>query len=236
MSYNLLRFLILFFSVTFSFPTLAGTSFPQKIKCPVGGEEFTFHATASCTTFGRSMSFMPITSCGNLYDIPRCPINGLPLFKTFSEEESKQLEHFLEMNDLKDKSKWIASYLIAEELGLNDREQLDFLIFAFWYETEEFIKDKQWLKSLVEQYKNNLTNISEDEQTVIQIIIAYAALLASDNKTAQTYIHKANQMDLNDEYILTYAKRVKSCSTKWVEEKCGPHVPVDELFEDEIAK
>ena len=49
-----------------------------------------------------------------------------------SEEESKQLEHFLEMNDLKDKSKWIASYLIAKELGLNDGEQLDFLIFAFW--------------------------------------------------------------------------------------------------------
>ena len=43
-------------------------------------------------------------------------------------------------------------------------------------------------------------------------------------------------MNLNDEYILTYAKRVKSCSTKWVEEKCAPHVPVDELFEDEIAK
>ena len=236
MSNNLFRCLILIFSVAFSFPTLAGTTFPQKIKCPVGGEEFTFHATASCTTFGRSMSFMPITSCGNLYDIPRCPINGLPLFKTFSEEERKRLEYFLQMNDLKDKSKWIASYLIAEELGLDDRKQLDFLIFAFWYETEQFIKDKQWLKNLSEQYKNNLTNMSEDEQKIIQIIIAYAALLASDKKTAQTYIHKANQMDLNDEYISMYAKRVESCSTTWVEEKCAPHVLIDELFEDEIAK
>ena len=227
---------MLIFSVAFSFPTLAGTTFPQKIKCPVGGEEFTFHATASCTTFGRSMSFMPITSCGNLYDIPRCPINGLPLFKTFSEEESKRLEYFLQMNVLKDKSKWIASYLIAEELGLDGREQLDFLIFAFWYETEQFIKDKLWLKNLSEQYKNNLTNMSEDEQKIIQIIIAYAALLASDKKTAQTYIHKANQMDLNDEYISMYAKRVESCLTIWVEEKCAPHVLIDELFEDEIAK
>ena len=236
MSHNLFRFLILLFSVTVGFPTLAGTSFPQNIKCPVGGEEFTFHAKASCTTFGRSMSFKPITSCGNLYDIPRCPINGIPIFKTFSEEESKRLEHFLRVTELKDKSKWIASYLVADELGLDDGELLNFLIFAFWYETEQFIKDKHWFKSLVERYNNNLTNMSEDEQTVIQIIIAYAALLASDNKTAQTYIHRAYQMNVSDEYILTYAKRVKSCSTKWVEKKCAPHVPIDKLFEDEIAK
>lgn len=233
---NLFRFLVLLLSVTFSFPTLAGTSFPQTVKCPVGGEEFIFHATASCTTFGRSMSFKPITSCGNPYDIPRCPINGLPIFKTFSEEETKQLELFLQGNELKDKSKWIASYLIAEELGLDERKLLDFLIFAFWYETEQFFKGKQWLKSLVVQYKKNRTNMGDEEQKVIQIIISYAALLTSDNKTAQTYIHQANLMDINDEYISIYADRVKSCSTNWIEKKCAPHVPIDKFFEDEIAK
>ena len=58
---------------------------PQKIKCPVGGETFTFIGYASYSRWGSLPDGQPIGSAPFPIAIPQCPTNGLPIFDEFDE-------------------------------------------------------------------------------------------------------------------------------------------------------
>jgi hypothetical protein len=58
---------------------------PQKIKCPVGGETFTFTGYASYSRWGSLPDGQPVGSAPFPLAIPQCPKNGLPIFDTFDK-------------------------------------------------------------------------------------------------------------------------------------------------------
>jgi len=73
----------------------AGTPYPVKMKCPVGGESFTFTSTHSMSTWGRRPDGKPYGSWEFPDPVPECPGNRLVMFKAFSKDEIKALKPLL---------------------------------------------------------------------------------------------------------------------------------------------
>ena len=69
----------------------AGTPYPIKMTCPVGGERFTHVATGSYSTWGARPDGKPYGSWTFPSPLPQCPKNGLVLFKEFTAPEVAKL-------------------------------------------------------------------------------------------------------------------------------------------------
>lgn len=74
----------------------AGTPYPVKMKCPVGGQSFTFISTHSMSTWGRRPDGKPYASWEFPNPVPECPNNRLVMFKDFTKDEVKALKPLLD--------------------------------------------------------------------------------------------------------------------------------------------
>ncbi|PVM82532.1 hypothetical protein [Caulobacter radicis] len=77
----------------------AGTPYPVKMKCPVGGESFVYTDTMSYSTWGQRPDGKPYGSWEFPRPIPTCPGNGLAVYKSFSKAELKALPALLASDD-----------------------------------------------------------------------------------------------------------------------------------------
>lgn len=84
-----LAFLSLFLSAT---AVAAGTPFPVKMKCAVGGEAFTHTETASYSTWGSRPDGKPYGSWIFPMPLPVCPGNGLVMYRDFEKAELEALK------------------------------------------------------------------------------------------------------------------------------------------------
>ncbi len=179
------------------------------------------------------MSFRPITSCGDYHYIARCPDNGLPLFKNFSQQDISSLTRILD----RDKKTimalpvWLASYHIAKELTPDAPDLLDYLIFSFWYESEDFLAEPEWRMVLINQYELHKADMDNIKKILVETIIAYASLLGNDHKNADKFLALARQTPLDDSFIETYLGRVESCARKWDEAACAGDIEIEHLSE-----
>ena len=217
-------FYIVILSIFLCSNVYASVFYETDVVCPVGGEEFKHSTWGGCTTFGRDMTFKRIATCGDYHTIPRCP-NGLPIFKDFSKDEIDILElilreHNEEIRKLPD---WLASYVISKYLTEEDRETSFWnLMFAFRYNTDEFIADKKWYRILREEFDLYKSNIPLEDVTYTEAVIGYAALLLDDRTTFDEIFQKFKNQQLDDPYLEQYIARVRKCSKKWDEEQCSP--------------
>ncbi|MDB5472316.1 MAG: hypothetical protein JWR84_3876 [Caulobacter sp.] len=69
----------------------AGTPYPQKMKCAVGGQAFTHTATASYSTWGSRPDGKPYGSWIFPMPLPVCPGNGLVMYREFGQDETAGL-------------------------------------------------------------------------------------------------------------------------------------------------
>lgn len=65
----------------------AGTPYPVKMSCAVGGEAFTHTATASYSTWGSRPDGKPYGSWTFPMPLPVCPGNGLVMYRDFEKAE-----------------------------------------------------------------------------------------------------------------------------------------------------
>lgn len=114
---------------------LAGTPYPVKMKCPVGGESFVFTDTMSYSTWGRRPDGKPYGSWEFPKPIPECPGNRLVMFTEFSKAQVKALEPLLASTEYKalagDTSYYRALWL-AKALNLPDMSAPWLLLQASW--------------------------------------------------------------------------------------------------------
>jgi hypothetical protein len=80
-------------------PAQASTYFPQKVKCPVGGQGFEYMALASISQWGALPDGMPLGSGVFPTEPPRCPGNALVMYRDFTPEEVKTLTSFVKSVD-----------------------------------------------------------------------------------------------------------------------------------------
>jgi len=69
----------------------AGTPTQVKVKCPLGGQEFSHTTTASYSTFGSRPDGKPYANWLLPLMLPICPVNGLVVYRDFSEAEVARL-------------------------------------------------------------------------------------------------------------------------------------------------
>lgn len=116
-------------------PAWAGTPYPVKMTCPVGGEKFTHIDTMSSSTWGARPDGKPYGSWTFPNPIPECPGNRLVVFKDFSKAELKALKPLLESPAYRalwaDTSYYRLAWL-ARELGLQDVDTGWVLLQASW--------------------------------------------------------------------------------------------------------
>ncbi len=207
-------FLTVIISAFLSSNVYASVFYETDMVCPLGGEEFTHSHWGGCTTFGRDMTFKSIATCGDYHIIPRCP-NGLPIYKDFSDEELDILEvilkeHKEEINELPN---WLASYVISKHLPEQDAEASFWLLmFAFRYNTDEFISDKKWLNLMRKEFDLYKSNVPLEEATYSEAVMGYTALLIDDKATFDEIFRKIKNRPLNDPYLKQYIARVRMCS------------------------
>ncbi len=73
----------------------AGTPYPVGMKCPVGGESFTYIDTMSSSTWGRRADGKPYSSWEEPKPLAECPGNRLVIFTRFTPEQIEQLKPIL---------------------------------------------------------------------------------------------------------------------------------------------
>ncbi|MDO9076930.1 MAG: hypothetical protein Q7U72_05690 [Brevundimonas sp.] len=79
-------------------PAPAHAGFPVRVKmrCPVGGEQFTHTTTASMSTWGERPDGKPYGSWTFPLALPECPTNGLIVFREeFSRAEKATLQRLI---------------------------------------------------------------------------------------------------------------------------------------------
>ena len=116
-------------------PAWAGTPYPVKMTCPVGGEKFTHTDTMSSSTWGARPDGKPYGSWIFPHPIPECPGNRLVVFKDFSKDEIKTLTPLLETPAYRALWADTAYYRLAwlaRELGVKDVDAGWVLLQASW--------------------------------------------------------------------------------------------------------
>jgi hypothetical protein len=76
-------------------PAAAGTPYPVEMRCPVGGETFTFIDTMSSSRWGSRPDGKPYGSWEFPTPVPACPGNGLVMYRDFSKDDIKKLKVLL---------------------------------------------------------------------------------------------------------------------------------------------
>lgn len=80
---------------------MAGTPFPVKMKCAIGGESFTHTETASYSTWGARPDGKPYGSWIFPMPLPVCPGNGLVMYREFDKAELETLKALVVSPDYK---------------------------------------------------------------------------------------------------------------------------------------
>lgn len=113
----------------------AGAPYPVKMKCPVGGESFTFTATMSYSTWGHRPDGKPYGSWEFPQPVPECPGNRLVMFTEFSKAQIKALEPLLsspEYKALADETTYYRMAWLAKALDLPNTPTPWLLLQASW--------------------------------------------------------------------------------------------------------
>ncbi|MEE9434153.1 MAG: hypothetical protein V3V15_07945 [Sphingorhabdus sp.] len=159
----------------------AGRPIMEETKCPVGGEKFTVTQTASCSTFGGSQDFLlkPQTSCDFVTKLAQCPMNKLPLYKEFSDEEIRKLKGFVKTDaykSLKERSRyWIAHETEKFLQGGGDAKGLGFsmLFGGLQFDRANTLSDPEYLKAVQVAGDSELAEHSDKNTPYIQLVMSY---------------------------------------------------------------
>ena len=96
MRIHLLAALAILASSAAPVPAHAGFPVRVKMRCPVGGEQFTHTTTASMSTWGERPDGKPYGSWTFPLALPECPTNGLIVFREeFSRAEKANLQRLI---------------------------------------------------------------------------------------------------------------------------------------------
>jgi hypothetical protein len=130
-----LRWAVALWLATFAVPAAAGMPVSQTMKCPVGGETFTYTTTASYSTWGYRPDGKPYGSWEFPLALPKCP-NGLVVFDEFSKDEIRKLAALIESAEYREMRDAETGYYLASWLmkGLG-RDPIDvawMMVQASW--------------------------------------------------------------------------------------------------------
>lgn len=204
----------------------AGFPIEETVTCPVGGEKFTVTETASCTTFGRTMSFRPITSCEFVTRLPVCPSNGLPVYQEFAEDQVAELRSFLETPDyaaLKELPPWRRAYGLSAHLGQSGTETAFWLLMnAMWYEAGSFFESRSALDHLLHEAEFELKRTPQESQAFLNAILAYALAHAGRIEESVERLTLAKQAQETPEYLQQYISAIEACQSNAESPDCHP--------------
>ena len=107
-----------------------------EIECPVDGEKFEFYGQGSGTSFGAMLDGQPYGAIMMPWPIPKCPQNGMVIYKKFSEEEIVILKPFIRSKEYQKLQKretdyWLA-YILSKHLAAPVAEQISLMQKATW--------------------------------------------------------------------------------------------------------
>lgn len=116
-------------------PLAASTYTEVEKTCPIGGKKFKFMELMSISTYGRMADGMPIGSGIFPIDLPKCPDNGLVMYKDFSKADLAVLKPVVASAEYqalqrKETVYFLAAWL-AEKLGEQD-QVAGLLLSATW--------------------------------------------------------------------------------------------------------
>ena len=205
----------------------AGIPIDETVVCPVGGEKFTVTRTASCTTFGRTMSFRPYTSCEFITRLPVCPSNGLPMYQEFTADQVTELTTFVEAPSyatLKDLSPWQRAYGLSVHLGQSGTETAFWLLMnAMWYEADVFFESDVALNQLLQEAEFELERTPEENRPFLNAILAYALTHAGRIDEANEKLESARKAPDTPDYLQKYISAVEVCQSDAEAEVCQPN-------------
>lgn len=128
--------LLLALGLTAAGKAFAGTPFPVRETCAVGGERFTYITTGSYTIFGLRPDGRPYGSWTFPLALPVCPKNGLVMYRDFTKAELARLPALLSSPDFQalrsaDTPYYRAAWL-QHALGGDVEAEAWLLLYAVW--------------------------------------------------------------------------------------------------------
>jgi hypothetical protein len=121
-------------------PAAGGTPVAEKMKCPVGGKEFTFNTTSSYSTWGERPDGKPYGSWEFPLALPECPDNGLVLYKDYDPDEVAKLEPLVASEAyqaLRGDVPYYRAYWLMTQMDVPAEGRLLALLRAAWQADEQ---------------------------------------------------------------------------------------------------
>lgn len=211
-------------------PAWAGVPVERTMICPVGGKTFTITGTASCTTFGRTMSFRPVTSCEFVTRLPVCPSSGLPVYQEFTEVHVSKLTSFVETADyaaLKNRPPWQRAYGLSVHLGQSGTATaFSLLLNAMWYETDSFFAEEAVLNDMLREAEFEMERASVDSRPFLNAILAYALAYAGRTDESVERLTRAKQAKNAPDHLKEYISAVEACQADVEAPNCRPDAAI----------
>lgn len=137
-------------------PAASGTPVTRQMTCPIGGERFAFHTTASYSTWGSRPDGKPFGSWHFPLDLPECPSNGLVVFGEFSEGDLARLRPLIASDEYlalrrAEETPYYRAYWLMKRMGAPAPDALWMLVQAGWQAEANPALRRRYLEELVRE-------------------------------------------------------------------------------------
>ncbi len=221
-------------SVFATLATAAVAAIPttETLTCPVDGKKFTITGTAVCSTVGGSQDFFlkVETSCDFVIKLPRCPDNGLPLYKEFTPAEVTLLQDYLATDEYKalaGRSRFAVAKKVDDYLvGKGSAAAFDFwnVLGGLQHDRAATLSDPEYMGWLQTTGKAELATVQGIDAAVVRLVMAYGSYLAGefDAASAGLAVVRADVAVKDHWLVEAYLTRLGACVAARDVKLCPP--------------
>ena len=204
----------------------AGTPVDKKMVCPVGKKPFTVTGTLSCSNMGVTMSLRQVTSCDFVTQLPVCPDNGLPVYRTFDGADIKALKAFMKTDTYKSllsQSAYYRAFVVEQHLSREGSADAYWLLQGgLWFDYEKMMAVPKVLDLYVQQAEREKERATAEDKPYMMAAVGYQLGLAGRNKDATRWLKEAKSHSDGTGDIDAYIRAVSKCLGKMTKANCQP--------------
>jgi len=216
-------------------PARAGTPIDIEKVCPLDGESFTITGTASCSTFGSTMTLKRVTSCDFVTVLPVCPGSDFPMYRPFGEAEVGRLRDWVktpEYQALRERSRFYRAWAVETWLGagrsggLSPSEKCGMLIGGLSRQPRPGIADADYRALMLGEADAAIADFAPEVRPMLEALMAFIEIHNGQRDAAAARLAGLRDAAAADAYLKSYVDSIAACLTDPAAPTCDPDAEI----------
>lgn len=193
---------------------LTGAASAETLTCPVGGEQFLAPAATACNAFTRQTMLLMPAGCPP-DPLPQCPLNFLPMYKSFSAAELPVLKQYMQSESYEsnvDFSPYYLAYIVEKHLNGPDKQLPALLLLRGLWQTPALITDDpEYIIALAYELEQNRTPATPEDNAMMLAMLGFVRLLQGEQEAGLGYLARAENQAAQTQKTRRYLAAVRAC-------------------------